>query len=291
MNKKFLKSVIAVAGMLVIAKSAFAIDIYPADYTLLPPGTTLALVYQGYTSSSEFHLDGVGQIPNSTMNQTVEIARVVHYSQIGDMPVGYQAFLPFVQLSDAKVGGGSLQTNNGMGDLTLGFTAFLVNKPDPNYGTTVGLTTYVSLPTGSYDVNKVGAGAGTITITPQLGLVKGLGNGFYFDGSLDVTFQGSHNNSGQKISINPSTELQTYLRYQFSAASSVTFGYAGYFGGKQYINDIYTGQETRSSQLRLFASHMLAPTWQLSGMLGKALTTEGGFKSDYSVQVRLMNIF
>lgn len=291
MKRKMLRSALALTGLLAMTESAFAIDIYPGDYTILPPGTTLALGYLGYTPSNDFRLDGVGRVPDSSLDQTVGIVRVLHYSQIAGVPVAFQAYLPFANLSNVKVGGSSLPTDNGMGDLTFGFTAFFVNRPDPVYGTTVGLTTYVSLPTGKYDVNRVGPGAGTTTFTPQLGVIQGLGHGFYVDGSLDVAVQGGHDNSGEHISTHPSFELQTYLRYQLSPASSVSFGYAGNFGGEQFIDDTYTGEETSSSQLRLFASHMLTPTWQVSGMLGKAVATEGGFKNDYSVQVRLMKIF
>src|ERR1700744_4772549 len=183
MKTKSLRPAIALAGMLALAKSACAIDIYPADYTILPPGTTLALAYAGYTPSNTFHLDGVGNIPGSSIDQTVGIARVLYYNQLFGMPVAYQAYLPFGKLTDAKVGGAPLQTNNGLGDLTLGFTAFLVNRPDPNYGTTVGLTSYVSLPTGRYDVGAANLGAGAVTFTPQIGLIQGLGHGFFFDGS------------------------------------------------------------------------------------------------------------
>ncbi len=282
----------SVAGaLLAISTCASAIDIYPGDYTILPPGTTLALGYLGYTPSSTFRLDGVGEVPNSSLDQTVGIARVLHYTQIAGMPVAFQAYLPFAKLTDVKVGGASQPTNNGLGDLTLGATAFLVHRPDPLYGTTVGFTAYMSVPTGKYDYGRVGAGAGTVTFTPQLGLIQGLGRNLFFDGALDVAAQLGHDYSGYRISVRPSIELQTYLRYQFTPATSVSFGYAGFFGGKQYVNDTYTGQETNSSQLRLFASHMLTPTWQISGMLGKAIATEGGFKNSYSAQLRVMKIF
>ncbi|NML33293.1 transporter [Paraburkholderia antibiotica] len=281
-----------VAGtLLAISTAASAIDIYPGDYTILPPGTTLALGYVGYTPSSTFRLDGVGEIPNSSLDQTVGIARVLHYTQIGGVPVAFQAYLPFAKLTDVRVGGNSLPTNNGLGDLTLGATAFLVNRADAEYGTTVGFTMYLSVPTGKYDYGKVGAGAGTVTFTPQLGLIQGLGKNLFLDASLDVAAQPSHSDAGYDISVRPSIQLQTYLRYQFTPATSLSFGYSGTFGGKQYVDDVYTGQKTSSSQLRLFASHMLTPTWQLSAMLGKAVATEGGFKNSYSAQLRVMKIF
>lgn len=295
MAKKLFRSAITLAGtlagLLLFSGSAGAIDIYPADYTVAPPGTNLALVYLGYTPSNNFSLDGGGKVPQSSLDQTVGIIRWLHYSEIGGMPVAYQFYLPFARLSNAKVGGQDLQVNNGIGDLTLGFTAFLLKKDDANYGTTVGLTAYVSVDTGKYDFGKVGAGVGTTTYTPQLGIIQGLGHGFYFDGALDVAVQRSHNEQDFHVDTRASTEVQAYLRYQFSPASSLSFGYAGFTGGKQYINSIYQQQETRSNQVRIFGSHMLTPTWQLAGTLGKALSAQGGFKEQYNAQLRLMKIF
>jgi hypothetical protein len=291
MKTKPMQFVATAGALLAISTPALAIDIYPGDYTVLPPGTTLALGYLGYTPSSDFRLDGAGRVPDSSLDQTVGIARVLHYTQIGGVPVAFQAYLPFAKLTDVKVGGGSLPVNNGLGDLTFGATAFFVNRPDPLYGTVVGFTAYFSVPTGKYDFGRVGAGAGTVVFTPQLGVIQGLGRNLFFDGALDVAAQPGHDDAGHRISVRPSIELQTYLRYQFTPATSVSFGYAGTFGGKQYVDDVYNGQETNSNQLRLFASHMLTPTWQVSGMLGKALSTEGGFKNSYSVQLRVMKIF
>ncbi|MBN3744381.1 transporter [Burkholderia sp. Se-20373] len=291
MKVKLTPSTLAVCSLLAFSKAASAIDIFPADYTVLPPGTTLALGYIGFTPSSNFRLDGVGRVPDSSLDQTVGIARVLHYTQIGGVPVAFQAFLPFAKLTDVKVGGSPLPTNNGLGDLTFGATAFLVNRQDPQYGTTVGFTAYFSVPTGKYDYGRVGAGAGTVVFTPQLGVIQGLGRNLFLDVAVDVAAQPGHDNSGYRISVRPSIELQSYLRYQFTPATSVSVGYAGNFGGKQYVNDAYTGQKTSTSQLRLFASHMLTPTWQVAGMLGKAISTEGGFKNSYSVQLRVMKIF
>ncbi|WP_321858382.1 transporter [Burkholderia cenocepacia] len=291
MKEKVMQPAAMAGVLLAISTSASAIDIYPGDYTIVPPGTTLALGYLGYTPSRDFRLDGGGKVPDSSLDQTVGIARVLHYTQIGGMPVAFQAFLPFAKLTDVKVGGNPLPTNNGLGDLTFGATAFFVNRADPLYGTVVGLTAYVSAPTGKYDYGRVGAGAGTVVFTPQLGVIQGLGRNLFLDAALDVAVQPGHDAAGHRISVRPSVELQTYLRYQFTPATSVSFGYTGTFGGKQYVDDAYTGQKTDSNQLRLFASHMLTPTWQVSGMLGKALSADGGFKNSYSVQLRVMKIF
>lgn len=276
---------------LAAAGNAAAIDIMPADYTILPKGTTLGLFYLGHASSDEFKLDGMGKVPSSSLDTNLGIARVLHYSQIGNMPVAYQAFLPFGSLDNFKVGGAKPDANDGMGDLTLGFTTFFSTPAEPTKGTTVGLTYYLVLPTGDYDLGKPGLGSGTYTFMPQLGVVHGFGNGWFFDGALDVSLQKDHREHGVDVSVDPSWQAQAYLRRQLSAATSVSFGYSGVYGGKSYKDDVYDMQKTRGDTIKVFASHMLTPTLQLNGMLGTEFNVEGGFKDDIIAQVRFMKVF
>lgn len=286
------KRTIAVAiALLCSAGNAAAIDIMPADYTVLPKGTTLGLFYLGHAGSDEFKLDGPGKVPGSSLDTNLGIARVLHYSQIGDMPVAYQAFLPFGSLDNFKVGGGKPDANDGIGDLTLGFTTFFASMAEPTKGTTVGLTYYLTVPTGKYDVAKPGIGSGTYTFMPQLGVIHGFGNGWFFDGALDVAVQKDHKDSGVDVSVDPTWQAQTYLRRQLSPATSVSFGYSGVYGGKSFKNDVYDMQKTRGDTVKVFVSHMLTPTFQLNGMLGTEFNVEGGFRDDLVAQVRLMKIF
>ncbi|WP_394537422.1 transporter [Lysobacter enzymogenes] len=290
-SKRFIAAAVAFAVAGSFAGNAAALDIMPADYTVLPKGTTLGLAYLQHASSDEFRLDGAGKVPRSSLDTNLGILRVLHYSQIGDMPVAYQAFLPFGSLDNFKVGGARPDYNDGVGDLTLGFTTFFAALADPAQGTTVGLTYYVVLPTGDYDLGKPGIGSGTYTFMPQLGVIHGFGNGWFFDGALDVSWQKDHKERGIEVSVDPSYQAQAYLRRQLSPATSVSFGYSGVYGGKAYSDDVYGMQKTRGDTVKIFASHMLAPTVQLSGMLGTEFNAQGGFKDDIVAQVRLMKIF
>lgn len=276
---------------LLFAGNAAAIDIMPGDYTVLPKGTTLGLFYAGHSSSNEFSLDGVGRIPSSHLDTNLGIARVLHYSQIGNMPVAYQAFLPFGSLDNFKVGGAKPDANDGVGDLTLGFTTFFATPAEPSKGTTVGVTWYLTTPTGSYDLGKPGLGSGTYTFMPQLGVIHGFGNGWFFDGALDVAMQKDHREHGVEVSVDPSWQAQAYLRRQLSAATSVSFGYSAVTGGKSFKDDVYDLQKTRGDVVKVFASHMFTPSFQVNGMLGTEFNTEGGFKDKLITQVRLMKVF
>ncbi|WP_205910435.1 transporter [Rhizobium sp. FY34] len=289
--KAMIAGMTALAGITLSSGSASAIDMSPADYTVLPDGTVLALTYFQYSTSDRLNVDGVGDIPGSRLDVGVTLLRGVYYSSIDGVPVSMQAILPVGTFPNATIGGTDQQTSDGFGDLTLGFTVTPVNTSDKDYGTTIGITTFLTTPTGNFDTTGVSLGSGTWTLTPQIGLMQGLGNGFFFDAAVDVAFQKDHKEDGLSFSRNPSTELQTYLRYQVSEKTSVSFGYAGFFGGASKVDDVATGLKTRSDQLRIFANTFVTPSVQLQGMLGTDINVEGGFKQDLVAQIRVLKIF
>lgn len=282
----------ALATSAFFAVPAYAIDIMPGDYTVLPAGTNALLLYGQYSQSSELDVEPIGEIPDSELGLGIGIARYLHFTSVGEVPVGLQAFLPFGGFTEARIGGAEPLTKDGLGDLTLGVTAWPIHSADPT-GTTLGLTAYLSLPTGSFR-NEPGAlntGSGTWTFTPQVGLIQGLGNGFFFDGALDVAVRADHTEDGVEFSRDASVQAQAYLRYQFSQATNVSFGYSGTFGGKDFINDTYAGTKTRVDQLRLFGSTFVTPTVQLHGMIGTDVNAEGGFRNDFVGTIRLLKLF
>ncbi|WP_205910434.1 transporter [Rhizobium sp. FY34] len=281
----------AFAGVLLSSGSASAIDISPGDFAVLPDGTVLALTYFQYSTSDRLNLDGVGDIPGSRLDLGVTLLRSVYYNSIAGVPISMQAILPIGTLPNARIGGIDQQTSDGLGDLTLGFTVTPINTSDKDYGTTLALTNFLTAPTGNFDATGVSLGSGTWTFTPQIGLIQGLGNGFFLDAALDVAFRKDHKEDGLSFSRDPSTELQTYLRYQVSDKTSLSFGYAGIFGGTNQVNDVATGLKTRSDQLRVFANTFVSQSVQLQGMVGTDINVEGGFKQDLVAQIRVLKIF
>ncbi|MBP0579826.1 transporter [Labrys sp. LIt4] len=296
MTSKLRRKALACAALmtcLMEPNAAKAIDIYPGDYTALPSGTNLALGYFGFTANSRLDIEGIGKIPKSRYQTAVGILRYLHYSDINGMPIAVQAFLPIGGFTQHQIGGVDARSKSGIGDLTLGFTVFPLHGADQPGGTTVGLTAYVSAPTGNYSARApFNIGTGTWYFTPQLGVIQNLGKGFFIDAAADVALYIDHTEYGLKRSQDPSVQLQAYLRYQLSPATSVSFGYSGHFGGKQSVGGTYTGLKTDSHGLRAFASHMLTPTWQISGVVGADITNaKGGFRNDFTGQIRLMKIF
>ncbi len=288
---KLKRAALALSALMSLAAlPAHAIDAAPGDYNILPSGTNIGLLYLQHQSADMFELGGT-KVPDSKAKVNVMVLRGLHYSEAFGMPALYQAVLPIVNFDTARIGGGDMPTKSGVGDLTLGFSVWPVQPSNPETGTTLGVTAFVTAPTGQYDAAKVSAGSGTWTLTPQIGFIQGLGQGLYFDAVADVAVTMDHTESGQKIERSPATQVQAYLRKQFGQKTSVSFGLSSQRGGKIKVGGADTGQRTERDQLRLYANTFVTPTFQVQGMLAKDVNSDGGFRNDVVAELRFLKVF
>ncbi|RLL62185.1 transporter [Paenirhodobacter hankyongi] len=272
------------------APPARAIDVGPADYTILPSGTALAMLYLQHLSADSLEVNGTA-VPGSSFEANVGILRGLYYTAFGDLPAAYHLVIPFAEIGTARIGGADQPTTSGLGDTTLGLTVWPVQPDAPETGTSFGVSLFATLPTGGHEAGRIGIGEGTWSLTPQIGVIQGLGGGFFFDGALDVAFQGDHTEAGAEQSRRPSWQLQAMLRKQWGPATSLTVGYSGQRGGEQKVDGVETGLKTHRDQLRLYLTHFVDPTTQIQGMLARDFNVEGGFKYDSAVQLRLVKVF
>lgn len=269
---------------------ARAIDVAPGDYAIAPSGTTIGLLYFQHQSADKFELNG-GNVPDSELDANAMVLRGLYYSEAFGMPALYQAVLPVVGFPTARIGGIDQSTSEGVGDLTLGFSVWPVQPDNPDTGTTLGFTLFLTAPTGNYDIDDVSVGTGAWTLTPQVGLIQGLGNGFFIDAVADAAFSFDHDEDGATVSREPAYQVQAALRKQVSPTTSVSFGLSSQWGGKVEVGGVDTGLRTRRDQLRLYANSFVTPTLQLQGMLAKDIHAEGGFEEGNMVELRLLKLF
>lgn len=286
MTKTRILGLAAVA--LSLAAPARAIDVGPADYTILPGGTTLGMVYWQHLvrHAAAGRCHGAGFVLRGRRRHPAHAELL----RLGRDPGGVPCRRALCRSRRRHRGIGQ-RTSDGLGDLTLGLTVWPVQPDSPETGTTLGLSLFATLPTGDYDPARMGLGEGTWTITPQIGLIQGLGRGFYFDGALDVALQRDHDEDGVSHERAPSWQLQAMLRKQWGPATSLAVGYSGQRGGAQSIGGIETGLKTHRDQLRIYGSHFVTPTVQVQGMYGRDLKVEGGFEYDSVAQIRVVKMF
>jgi hypothetical protein len=273
-----------------LAAPAQAMDIAPGDYAVPPPGTKLALYYGQYTSSRTLHVDDSGTVADSGLGSQVNLLRFARYGEIGSLPYAVQAIVPFGGFDQAKVGGIEQKTAAGVGDVVLAASIFPVPAGSPR-DMTVGLTAFLALPTGEYAADAFSIGSGTTTATVQLGVIRPLTARFSLDAAVDVSLAADHAEAGVEYSQDPQAEAQAYLRFALSRETNLSFGYAGFFGGKRHADGVYRGSSAEASQLRVFADTFITPTFHVQAMIGRDLSRQGGFEADLVGQLRLLKIF
>ncbi|MGQ0893951.1 transporter [Acinetobacter johnsonii] len=274
----------------VISVTSHAFDMLPADFTWMGDGTTVGLAYFAFQDAKNLKVDGVGEIPDSKAQIDAAILRAVRWKEIAGYKTVMQTFLTSGYIDTAKVAGIDQPKNSGIGDLNFGFTIYPMASNEPT-GTTLTLSGYLTAPTGNYDVGKVNIGSGTWVLTPQIGLIQGLGNGFLIDAAYDVGFYKTKDHNGFEVKTDASSQAQAYLRYQPSVQSNYAVGISKKFGGKQYLNDQYTGMKNDVTQLRLTTTHAFQNGIITTGMLARDVQVEGGFKNDISVLFRVGKAF
>ncbi len=281
---------VALCLIMPLASPASAFDISPGDYVWLGDGKNLFLTYGQIARSDTLNLDGTGSVPDSSLSTAAGILRGVTYHELGGHRFSFQAILPYVSIGKADVAGAPQSVADGLGDLTMAATYYPLASAEPT-GTTLGLTLFVTAPTGAYETGQLSVGSGAWILTPQIGIVQGLGEGWFLDGALDVAFQVDSEHDGVKRERDPTTQIQAYVRKQVSPATAISFGYSGSFGGELEVDGTYTGMNARKDQVRLFGSTFLSPTDQVQIMLSKDLRAEGGFEDDGTVQFRYLKLF
>ncbi|RRH73434.1 transporter [Falsigemmobacter faecalis] len=280
----------ALAAMTLSAAPALAADVQPGDYAWVGDGRTLAIAYVQNQQAKSFRAADGSDVPASKLDANVLILRAVHYRELAGQKFAFHAIAPMGKFSTATIGGADQPVKNGLGDLTLGVTWFPMTSAEPT-GTTFGISGFVTAPTGNYEPGHVSVATGGWSFTPQLGMVQGLGNGFFLDAAAEANIYRDFSKDGVAISQDTTYQAQAYLRYQWDEATAFSLGYTEKSGGDLFVNGAAAGQKTDFKQIRLLASKFVNPTTQVQLMLGKDTEVRGGFKNEPLAQVRFTKVF
>lgn len=271
---------------------ASAIDVDAGDYTALPAGTNLGLVYYQYAERDTLYSRGSKVPVNAGLDSQIGILRGVHFTKLGDYIVDPQFLLPFGQLkanNDTRF----LGETQGVGDLILAATVWLVNKPEAN--TYFGITPFLTLPTGQYDRNKaLNLGENRTKFTLQAGYITGLSKNVSLDLIGDVTLHGRNNDFGPTSAVlkqDPTYQAQMYLRYHLTPTFDLRAGISRTVNGETSINGIDQADKGGTTKANIGASYFLRSTTQLLATYGRDLSVREGFKESNRFNVRLLQVF
>ncbi len=271
---------------------AAAQEIQPYEFTPLPAGTNLAMLYYIYGHNTEFNI-ARGPTFKGKLETNVGVGRYVHFWEVAGRPVGIQLFQVFGSLSGGNIAGQRLGSAFGAQNLAL--SAFVFPYVNPASKTNTNVTVFLYPPTGTYDNRSpLNVGDNRWRGNVQLGLTQGFGEHFGFDAEFDTMFYGDAGNSfpgTRTISQDPSYRVQFWANYRWSPAFSTSLGYEGTFGGDQKANGFLDGGKTEVQRIRANAALFLTPRVQTMLELNHDVHVVGGFKQDFGTQVRLLYAF
>lgn len=281
----------AVACFGVLGSPAHAIDVDAGDYTALPAGTNLGLVYFQQASRDSLYAGGSKVGINPKLDSTVGILRGVHFMDIGGYTVDPQFLLPFGGLT-AKRDVSVLGSTSGVGDLVLAATVWLTKPGDKTH---FGITPFLMLPTGTYDRNQaLNLGENRWKFALQAGYITPLSDKFTLDLIGDVQFHGENDDfgpGGASMKQKPLYQAQAHVRYHVSPSTDLRLGLSHTVGGATRINGVDQNDKTASTKVNLGVAHFLTPKTQILATVGKDTSVRNGFKEDARLNLRLLQVF
>lgn len=275
-----------------LSYSAFAVDVDAGDYTALPAGTNLGLVYYQNASRDELYSVGDKAAGDYSLASDVGILRGVHFMDIGGYTVDPQFLLPFGNL-DAGKDIAAFGEESGVGDLILAATVWLVNKPKEN--TYFGITPYIYLPTGTYDNNEaLNLGENRYKFVLQAGYITPLTDDITLDLVADVAMYGENDEFGANKETqkqDASFQLQAFLRYNINPGWDFRVGLSQTFGGETEVNGTKNNDEAEVTKISVGSTYFVTPSIQLLATFGRDISVENGFKEDNRLNLRVLKVF
>lgn len=270
-----------------------AITVDAGDYTRLPDGTNLAVLYLQHTSGSNLYVNGDKLSSNADLDADVGIFRAVNFMDVGNFTIANQFLLPFGEI---RTGGdlAGLESENGIGDLIINPTIHLIQ--DPERKKALAFTPWLYLPTGTYDHNKdINAlGENRWKLALQLGYITPINDKWTFDILGDVMFFGENDDftsSSLSLEQKPLYEVQTHLRYSISPTTHLAGMLSHSWGGETEIEGVDQDNRQQRTKALLTVGHFLSPTWQVLASYGQDISVEEGVSEDHRFNLRLLKVF
>lgn len=280
------------AAIALTTLGAHAIDIDAGDYTALPPGANLALLYAQHAERKSLYANGQ-QVPgNNGLDSDIGILRLIHFTKMGGYVVNPQVLLPFGRLKATGDLSAPLGSASGTGDLIFAATVWTLN--DPERRRYFGITPFVYAPTGSYDAGKaLNLGENRWKYALQAAYIHGVGDKWTFDVAADVTAYGKNDNAGggQSKSQSNSYQVQAFARYALSPTWDLRAGLSHARTGASQLNGVDQGDAARVTKVQFGTAMFLDPKTQLLLTVGRDLRVDNTFKESARLNLRLLKVF
>lgn len=262
--------------------AAAGINADPGDYTGLPGGTDIALLYYQHLAADDVYVKGKKVVDNLDLKLDVGVLRMIHFVEIGGWVIDPQFILPFgkqrVGLTDQEV--------SGIGDLQFGATFWPLHDLKNNHH--FGVTTFFTAPTGAHKGDGFALSNNRWAFDVQAGYIRNIAPKWTLELLGQVEFYQDQRDTHAKK--DPLYQADAILRYNFSDATYVAATYRHAWGAKETLNGATLADRANNGTAVLTWASFLSKQWQLQLQYRQDLHIENGPKVG-GPQARLLYLF
>ncbi|HSI56433.1 MAG TPA: transporter [Ideonella sp.] len=281
------------AGLVAAGTASQAIDIDAGDYTALPAGTTVGVLYAQHAERNRLYASDQ-RVPGSNgLDSEIGVLRLIHFMKLGDYTVDPQMLLPFGRLEARGDLGPVLGKGSGTADLILAATVWTLE--DPANRRYFGITPFLYAPTGSYDAAKpLNLGENRWKYALQAAYIHGVGAKLTFDFAADITAYGRNDKAtpaGDELTQKPTLQFQGFVRYAMSPAWDLRAGLSHARTGETRLSGVARNDDAQITKMQLGSAVFVGAKTQLLATWGRDLKVDNGFKESSRLNLRLLQIF
>lgn len=243
-----------------VSTQVSAFDVDSGDFTALPPGTNLSILYTQFITADDLIVDGNTAASNFDLDATIGVYRFVRYIKFLGMTVNPQVLIPFGKQEIGLLD----DSSSGLADTI--FAATFWTHEDAEKGSYFGIAPFIIAPTGEYDADDpVNLGTNRWSYILQAGYITRLSKNWALDLVADVQWYGDNDDpvgGGSTLKQNEGYQLQSMLRYNFSPRLTAAVKYSWRGGDETRLDGVSQNDEVDTTTLSLYLQY-----WALPGKL------------------------
>ncbi|WP_207253268.1 transporter, partial [Pseudomonas sp. MPR-R2A4] len=252
----------------------------PGDYTALPQGTDVVVLYQQNPRGDKVYSGGKKVADNLDLDLTVGVLRLIHFTEFFNTGLTWdpQIVIPF----GYQKTGATDSKHSGLGDITFGGTVWTIADLAKNEH--LGWSVFVTAPTGSEKNQGFALSSNRWALDFQVGYIKGLTDKITWDVIAETEFYDEQRSTDAKK--DPLLQLHNHLRYNFTPDTYAAVSYRHNWGARETLDHETLATSRSNGTLGFTVATMLGKQVQVMGQLMHDTSVREGVKIDNSLQFR-----
>lgn len=246
----------------------------PGDYTALPAGTKLSLMYLQQLRADNVYANGnrVALPRDLDLNLQVGLLRQIHFMKLGGYTIDPQIVVPFARQRDAF----GNERLSGIGDVLFGGTLWTI--ADLEGGEHLGYSLFLTAPTGSNEDRGFAVSDNRWAADMHIGYIKRVAPKWTVDLIGQTEFFQDRRDTGSEK--DPMLRLYGHLRYHLSDAShlAASLRYTG--GAQEKLGATVLNGRKKDVNLALTWASFLTRQVQLQAQYSRDVRVENGPRLD-----------